>query len=103
LARQTCRDRARAIAQAGDHLSDGATRDWSRDSGGEGSRRGRQIALEHDALVLFVDAFDPVARVARVAIGCWHQLANFVLTARRCAKDPWDKIDNLSDGEFMRH
>jgi hypothetical protein len=65
-----------------------------------GSRR--QIAFEHDALVLLVDALYPVARIARVAIGLRHQLPYLILSGRRRAKNSWNKIDGLPDREFMR-
>lgn len=68
-----------------------------------GSSRQRQIAFEHDALVLFVDTLDLIARIARVAIGFGHQPADLVLPGRRRAKNSWNKIDRLPDREFMRH
>src|ERR1043165_9946437 len=53
--------------------------------------------------MLFVNALDPVARIARVAIGLRHQLTDLVLPRRRRAQNSRSKIDNLSDREFMRH
>ena len=67
------------------------------------SRRQRQIAFEHDALVLFVDALDLIARIARVAIGLRQQPADLELPGGCCAKNSWNKIDRLPDREFVRH
>jgi len=71
-----------------------------------GPTRQHQIAFKDDALVLFVNTFDAVARISCVAIGFGHQPADLVLSGVRCAKnhsDPVPMVRGMHIREILAH
>ena len=44
-----------------------------------------------------INALNPVDRIAGVALGCRHELADFILPGRRYSRHPRQKIDLLSN------
>jgi hypothetical protein len=61
----------------------------------------RQIAFGNDAFVPFRYVLYAVTRLYLI-VGCWHEVADLVISRDSIMNTAWGEMDCLTDGEFVR-